>query len=123
MENTEQKRGQLTQRIKDKSMELLGYEMSIIELRLLPYIQYVLTNSQRLDPNAINEADRQILSKYVDRGFIINGVTGKHGRPMISKGEKLKVTHEFWGIITEILWLGYVDLQTNSQLITEKQNK
>ncbi len=36
----EQKRGQLTDRIKERSKELLGYEMDVKELRLMVYIQY-----------------------------------------------------------------------------------
>jgi len=34
---TEQKRGQLTDRIREKSNELLGYKITQQELRLLPY--------------------------------------------------------------------------------------
>lgn len=104
-----QKRGMLTQRIKERSATLLGYEISQKELRLMPYLQYQLVNEQRLKPDLINEDDREILSKWVSKGYILDGVTPK-GRPMLSQGVKLKVTKQFWDSIFDIIWLGYVDL-------------
>ena len=104
-----QKRGMLTQRIKETSVKLLGYEITQVELRLMPYLQYTLVNDQRLKLEHINKADREILAKWVSRGYILDGVT-ECGRPMLSEGIKLKVQKEFWNSILEILWLGYVDL-------------
>ena len=103
----QQLRGQLTERIKKKSLELFGYEISRTELRLLPYIQYTLVNSQKLSPGHLNKEEKEILSGYVKKGFIIDGVSDS-GRPML--GTTLKVTKKFWDSILEILWLGYVDL-------------
>lgn len=92
-----QKRGQLTDRIKAKSKELLGYEMNVTELRLMPYIQYQMMNEQRIDPWKVNEEDRKILQKWREAGHIEGGASG------------LGITKEFWDIINEILFLGYVD--------------
>jgi hypothetical protein len=113
METTQiesQKRGQLTDRIKQRSAELFGYEISQKELRLMPYLQYQLVNEQRLKPEHLNEDDREILAKWVSKGYILDGVSECKGRPMMSEGVKLKITKEFWDSILEILWLGYVDL-------------
>ena len=110
METTEitiQKRGQLTNRIKQKSMELLGYEISQIELRLMGYIMDRLLNNKLICNTVINGDDRGALILWVNKGYIIDGVT-MNGRPMINS--KLKVTKEFYNSINEILWLGYVDL-------------
>jgi hypothetical protein len=96
--DSEQKRGQLTQRIKDKSKELLGYEIGVVELRLMPYIQYVMTNDQKIDIQRINSEEREILSKWRKVGHIEGGASG------------LRITTEFWNIICEIIRLGYVDL-------------
>lgn len=104
-----QKRGQLTDRIKQRSVELFGYKISQKELRLMPYIQYQLMNEQRLKPQHVNKEEKQILAKWVEMGYILDGVSSK-GRPMTSEGVKLKVTKEFWDSMFEILWLGYVDL-------------
>jgi hypothetical protein len=99
MENiSEQKRGQLTDRIIEKSNELLGYEITQQELRLLPYLQYLMVNEQRIDPNRINDDERKILSKWRKAGHIEGGASG------------LGMTKEFWDIINELIFLGYVDL-------------
>ena len=96
-----QHRGQLTERIKEKSKELLGYEISKQELRLIPYIQYVMVNEQKLKIELINAEEREILSKWRKKGHIEGGVGG------------LNITREFWDIICEIIFLGYVDLDTS----------
>lgn len=94
----EQRRGQLTDRIKKKSKELLGYEIGVAELRLMPYVQYVMVNSQKVDIRHINSEDRAILQKWREAGHIEGGASG------------LQITEEFWNIICEIIRLGYVDL-------------
>lgn len=107
---TEQLRGQLTDRIREKSIELLGYDISQNELRLMPYIQYQLVNKKRLSPAHLKDEEKAILANWVDKGYILDGVTGGLGRPMMSEGAKLEVTKEFWNILSEIVYLGYVDL-------------
>lgn len=95
---TEQKRGQLTDRIIEKSKNLLGYEITQQELRLIPYLQYVMVNEQRINPSSINSDERKILSKYREAGYIEGGVSG------------LAMTKEFWDIISELIFLGYVNI-------------
>jgi hypothetical protein len=90
------KRGQLTEEIKLRSKELLGYEITERELRLMPYIQYVMMNEQRLDPNKINQEERDILRKWKDAGHVEGGAAG------------LRITREFWDIICSLLFMGYV---------------
>ena len=95
--NEIQKRGQLTKRIKEKAKELLGYEIDQAEFRLMPYIQYQMMNEKRIDPNKIKQEERSILSKWREAGHIEGGASG------------LGITKEFWDIINELLFLGYVD--------------
>ncbi len=94
----EQKRGQLTDRIKEKSKELLGEEITVRELRLLPYIQYVMVNEQKIDPNKINAEERGILSKWKTAGYMEGGASG------------LKISKWFWVVMCELIFLGYVDI-------------
>ena len=94
----EQKRGQLTDRIKEKSLELLGYQIDQTELRLLPYIQFVMVNEQLIDVAKINAEERKILQKWRDKELIEGGATG------------ISITKNFWNILTELIFLGYVDL-------------
>lgn len=94
-----QKRGMLTQRIKEKSMELLGYEISQKELRLMVYLNYVMTNNQKLDYSKIDGHEDKIIQKWT-KFKLVGGTI-----------EKLTVTKYFWDIISEIVWLGYVDIE------------
>jgi len=58
-------RGAITNEIKGKAQDLLGIEdMSVKELRLMPYIQSVMVNDQKIDPNKINSEERKILSGW-----------------------------------------------------------
>lgn len=93
-----QKRGQLTERIKQRSKELLGYEITQTELRLMPYIQYVMTNDQKIDPRKCNIEDRAILMKWKKAKYIEGGSSG------------LNITRVFWDIICSLIFLGYVDI-------------
>ena len=89
-------RGALTDAIRTKSQELLGYAISVRELRLLPYIQYTMMNDQKLDPQRINAEERGILSYWRQRGFIKGGAAG------------LSITKAFWDAMNEILFMAYV---------------
>jgi len=93
-----QLRGNLTKRIKVKSKELLGYEITQRELRLMPYVQYVMVNDQKIDIRHCHQDDREVLEKWRKAGHIEGGASG------------LQITEEFWNIICEIIRLGYVDL-------------
>jgi|GEM_PF-968150 len=104
----EQRRGILTQRIIEKSNELLGYSINQKELRLMAYVQYQLINSQKLKREHINSEEQAILKKWRSKGYILTGVTKEKGRPMNS--EKISVTKSFYNAMNAILWLGYVDL-------------
>ena len=94
----EQHRGRLSDRIKQKSLELLGYEISQVELRLMPYLQYVMVNDQKLELRKINREERTILSEWRKKGYITGGAS------------LMEISKEFWDIINEIIFLGYVDL-------------
>ena len=91
-------RGAITQAIKAKSKQLLGYEIDVTELRLMAYVVYVMMNEQRIDPNKCNRDDRDILQKWREAGHIQGGASG------------LSITREFWDILGEIVFMGYVDI-------------
>ena len=63
-------RGMITDEIKQKSIELLGYEVSQQELRLIPYVMYCLVNDDNIDMRKVNNAEREILMKWKEKGFI-----------------------------------------------------
>ena len=88
-------RGMLTPEVKKLSLELLGYEIETRELRLMPYFQYTMMNSQEVDPTKVNSEERKILTKWQDKGWI------ERGRPM-------SCTKEFWENLNKILYIAYV---------------
>lgn len=90
------KRGQLTGAIKAKSQELLGYEITQQELRLMPYVQSTMMNDHVIDPRKINGEERTILSEWRQKGYIEGGASG------------MAISKDFWDAINQILWLGYV---------------
>lgn len=98
-----QKRGQLTDRIKKRSIELLGFEITQTELRLMPYILDVLMNSQKIDPRKINEEERTVLTKWAEMCFVELGFE-KFGLFSIS------VEPSFIEAIFAFCYLGYIDL-------------
>ncbi len=93
-----QKRGELTQRIKEASKKFMGVPLTRTELRLIPYLSFVMTNGQKLEPRKINPEERIILAKFKARGYLEGGASG------------MRITKEFWDFMCEILFLGYVDI-------------
>lgn len=93
-------RGQITEEIQAKAMELLDWEdMTQHELRMLPYIQYCLVNQQNLDPNKYHREDIRYMKR---RGWIVDPSTD------------LGIEKEFWDAMCELIMMGYVDNQNRS---------
>ena len=90
-------RGKLTEEIQKEAMEFLGREITLRELRLYPYFDYVMKNHQKLDPSKINAEEREIFMNLKKEGHMEGGATG------------LLMTREFYDYINRVLWIGYVD--------------
>lgn len=90
-------RGMLNSKVQDIAEKYLGRPLkSTTELRLLPYLDFVMKNDQKLDPNKINSEERQLLSELRTEGHIEGGVSG------------LQMTKEFYMAVQEIIWQAYV---------------
>ena len=89
-------RGVLTEEVNKIAEDMIHRKITQVELRLMPYIQYVMLNEQIIEPIRINSEERKILQKWKDEGFIKGGATG------------LSITKEFYGFICEILFEAYV---------------
>ena len=88
-------RGVLTDSVKELSLELFGYEITVKELRLLPYILDCLLNNRNVDPNKIDQTEREIMSKWRDEGRMKDPASG------------LTVTPEFYDMICIVVKIGY----------------
>ena len=89
-------RGTLTTEVNNIAKKMIGREITLTELRLIPYIQYIMVNEQVIDPRKCNDDDRKVLSLYKKEGHIEGGASG------------LAITKEFWDFMTEILFESYV---------------
>jgi len=89
-------RGQLTDKIQGFAKSFLGREITTGELRLYPYLDYVMKNEQKIEPRRVNQEDRDILRKLKEGNHIEGGASG------------LSMTKEFYDYINQVLWLGYV---------------
>lgn len=89
-------RGQLNIKVQEVAKNFLGVGLTTTELRLIPYLQYVMVNDQKIQPCKINQKERIILQQWKCRGFLEGGASG------------LNVTKEFWDFMCEILFYGYV---------------
>jgi len=89
-------RGKLTDEIQGLAKNFLGREITTAELRLYPYLDYVMKNNQCIEPSRIIQADRDILKILKHERHIEGGASG------------LSMTKEFYDYINQVLWLGYV---------------
>lgn len=84
-------RGAYTEDIKNK------YGITLKQLRLLPYFQFLLMNEKPIDPLKIDAEERTILQTWRDESKIT-----------FSMSEPCTCTKEFWDWMNEILWETYV---------------
>lgn len=89
-------RGVLSEEIQGIATAFLRREITVAELRLYPYLDYVMKNGQRIDPSRVNKEDRGTLSVLRAEGHIEGGASG------------LSMSREFYDYINKVLWFGYV---------------
>ena len=89
-------RGALTDEIQQLANEFLGRPITTAELRLYPYLDCLMKNEQKINPQHINRDDRDILGTLRQEEHIEGGVSG------------LSMTKEFYDYINQVLWYGYV---------------
>jgi hypothetical protein len=90
-------RGILSVAVQEIAKKKLNREITLSELRLLPYIQYVMMNEQKLEICKINQEERNILKIWKEEGHIEGGATG------------LSITKYFWDFLCEVLFIAYVE--------------
>lgn len=89
-------RGMLTDEIKQKSVELLGYEITQRELRLMPYLIFCVTNDQNIEISKVNNEERKILMAWQEKGFVE------------APSSNLAISKEFYEAANELIFIGYV---------------
>lgn len=89
-------RGRLTKEVQEIAKRHIGRDIDQTELRLIPYVQYVMVNDQKIDIEKINQDERKILRKWKTAGLVEGGASG------------LSITKDFWDYMSEILFQSYV---------------
>lgn len=89
-------RGQVTEEVKVSARELLDIDITTEQLRLLPYIQYIMMNEKVIDHTKLTITELDIIECWIRRGWIS------------TKGNTISISVEFWNAMNAILWLGYV---------------
>jgi hypothetical protein len=93
-------RGALTPEIEALGKSFLGKELTLRELRLIPYLDYC-TKNREFDSARINQEERGIISEWKKRRFI--DVSSPPYR-------QVYISRDFYDFMNEVLWLAYVDV-------------
>jgi len=89
-------RGSDSEKIQEIAKKTINREISLGEIRLMPYIQYVMVNERLIERRRINDIETKILYDWEEEGFI---------KLLPSR---LEVTKKFWDFINDIVWEAYV---------------
>lgn len=98
-------RGKLTEEIKNDPYikNRFGREITLKELRLFPYLQYLAVNDGKLDRAKITPSEMNIIKKLKDDGYLIT-----EPRVIPSK--------ELWDLMCRVIYKGYVDYEQGKQM-------
>lgn len=91
-------RGALNEDEQKLSNEFFGRDLSLIELRLFPYLDYCLKNSGRYDPLKMNKREISIFHQYAK----------KYPQHFEFSMREIWVSKEFYQFIQDVLWVTYV---------------
>lgn len=97
------KRGSLNDAAVTRYREATGRELTVAELRLLPFIQYVVTNEGCFTSQKINDEELAILKQLDEEGRVLLHRTS--GRPGFYD---LAVSDAYWTCISRVLATTYV---------------
>jgi len=94
-------RGQITDNILMVSRQKLGREISLAELRLMPYLQHIMVNNQKFDYHRLCKHEIAIIEHWDELDWI----------SMVDP-DQIWISKYFWDFISEAMWLAYVNYRT-----------
>lgn len=89
-------RGILTKEIQEQAKTFLNREITTTELRLYPYLDYVVKNEGCMKFSHVNIDEMYVLGKLLQEGHLK------------FVGAKIFLTKKFYDFIQNILWKSYV---------------
>ena len=90
-------RGALTPEVQELATALLGREINVRELRLMPYFIHLGMNGSIIARERLFEGDREVIDTW-----------NKEGRVACKVGDIPKISPEFWIIMAKIVHKSYV---------------
>ena len=90
-------RGRITVKVQELAKKLLGRDITVAELRLMPYVMLKLMDNHNVDPQHINGDERKVFAVWKEKNYIDNMSTS------------LSVSSEFYDIMVQILKVGYCE--------------
>lgn len=100
-------RGVVTEEIKIKAASYFPDDITIKELRLIPYIVYAAQNERRIDFKKINVEEKEILDAWEEAGWIKNYHV------------KIEIRKDFWDFMSDMIYMAYVNFKEEND---EKAN-
>lgn len=88
-------RGALTEEVQEVAKEKLGREISLRELRLMPYIWDCLMNNKNVNSLHVNQEERELMTVWKKAGWIFDPAS------------ELQVSSDFYDAISAICKVGY----------------
>lgn len=96
-------RGMITDDAKTFYREALGRELTQVELRLMPFIQYTVINEGVFDGRKVNRFERAVLNDLESAGLLLfRRVPSRAGMYRIAVSEK------YWDAMCDVLKICYV---------------
>lgn len=89
-------RGCLDEQLAEKYEAILGHPMTVRELRLIPYLQYLVVNRQPWSIGKMRQSEVEICNEWQRRGWLL-----------ASSSAPLRVSREFWDFMNDVLWDSY----------------
>lgn len=89
-------RGKLTEEVQIKANTFLHRDITLMDLRLYPYIDFCVKNFHKIDKNKINSDERKILTQLVEEGHITWG------------DGLIDVSRPFYDYLQDVLYVAYV---------------
>lgn len=95
--NEDKRRGVLTGEAAIMGEAVLGHELTVAELRLIPYVQSCAVDQMRIDRARVNAEEKAILKDWTERGLC----------RCYPWNVEVAPTREFWQFMCDVLFEAY----------------
>jgi hypothetical protein len=101
-------RGMLTTKARKISTKFLGRELTVKELRLLPYLDYCMKNDSCMNRSRMNEEEVESINTWIEEGHLFGTI------------ERIWCTRKFYRFMQSILAECYMNFMAGQFLPPKK---